>query len=117
MTCLVAACFAASFHVIPLVVFSANGSITSETPTEVRPACTLSHQRILKSSSVPSFHLGMWLGSQPHTAIIAVWHFMLTVGQYVIISWDVKCFPEFYFEGTSHAFWCYLSVPQPEIYV
>ena len=37
-------------------------------------------------------------GSQPHTAIIAVWHFILTDSQYVVVSWDVKHFPEFYFE-------------------
>ena len=38
-------------------------------------------------------------GSQPHTAIIAVWHFIPTFGQYVIISRSVEHFPEFYFEG------------------
>ena len=56
-------------------------------------------------------------GSQPLTAIITIWHFILAIGQYVIISGSVERLPEFDFEGMSHAFWCYLSVPQPEIYV
>ena len=43
-------------------------------------------------------------GSQLHTAIIAVWHFILTISQYIVISWDVKHFPELNFEGISHAF-------------
>ena len=67
MACLVAARFAASFHIIPLVVFStchlANSLITSEMHSEVRPVCTLSHWRILTSSSVPSFHLGHVVGA------------------------------------------------------
>ena len=70
MTCLAAARFAASFHIIPLVVFStchlANGSITSETHSEVRPACMLSHWRIFASLSVPSFHLGHAVGALNH---------------------------------------------------
>ena len=56
-------------------------------------------------------------GSQLHTAIIAVWQFILVVHQYIICSWSTEHFPESDLEGTSHAFWCYLSVPQPEIYV
>ena len=40
-----------------------------------------------------------------------------TIGQYIVISWDIEHFPELDFEGTSHAFWCYLLVPQPEIYI
>ena len=56
-------------------------------------------------------------GSQLHTTLITVWHFIPTVSQYVVVSWDIEHFPEFNFEGMSHAFWCYLSVPQPEIYV
>ena len=56
-------------------------------------------------------------GSQLHTAIIAVWYFILIVGQYVVISGGTNHLPEFDLKGTSHAFWCYLSVPQPEIYV
>ena len=56
-------------------------------------------------------------GSQLHTAIIAVWHFILTNGQYVIIAGDVERLPEFDFKGMSHAFWCYLLVPQSEIYI
>ena len=119
MTCLSAAHFAASFHIMPVMAFSAHGlansSITSETHSEVRPACMLSHWRTFASLSVPSFHSEHVVGAQLHTANIAVWHFTLTISQYVVVSWDVECFPEFYFEGMSHAFWCYLSVPQPEI--
>ena len=67
MTCLAAAHFAAFFHIILFVVFSAchlaNGLITSETHSEVRPACMLSHWRILMSSSVPSFHWGHVVGT------------------------------------------------------
>ena len=57
-----------------------------------------------------------WI-SQLHTAIIAVWHFVLTLGQYIIVSGSVECLPELDLKGTSLAYWCYLSVPQPEIYV
>ena len=56
-------------------------------------------------------------GSQPHTAIIAVWLFILIVRQYIVCSSSAEHFPESDFKGTSHAFWCYLSVPQPEIYI
>ena len=56
-------------------------------------------------------------GSQPHTAIIAVWQFILIVRQYIVCSGSAERFPESDFKGTSHAFWCYLSVPQPEIYI
>ena len=70
MTCLVAAHFAALFCIILLVVFSAcclaNSSITSETHSEVRPACTLSHWKIFASLSVPSFHLGPAVGALNH---------------------------------------------------
>ena len=70
MTCLVAACFAASFHIVPFVVFSAchlaNGSITSVTHSEVRPVCTLSHWRIFTSSFVASFHLQHAVGALNH---------------------------------------------------
>ena len=55
--------------------------------------------------------------SQPHTATIAVWHFELTLSQYIVISRSAECLPEFDFKGMSHAFWCYLSVPQPEVYI
>ena len=55
--------------------------------------------------------------SQSHTAIIAVWHFIVTKGQYVIVPGSVKCLPEFYFKGMSHSFGCYLLVPQPEMYI
>ena len=55
--------------------------------------------------------------SQLHTAIVAIWHFILIVSQYVITSWSTECLPEFNFKGMGHAFWCYLLVPQPEIYI
>ena len=62
MTGLMAACLAASFHVLPVIVFSdhrlANGSMTSVRHSEVRPAFLLSQWRTAMSSSVPSFHLG-----------------------------------------------------------
>ena len=67
MTCLVAARFAALFHVLPRIVFSnrhlVNSSMTSETHSEVRPACLLSQWRTVISSSVPSFHLGHAVGA------------------------------------------------------
>ena len=70
MTCLVAARFAASFHIMPLIAFSnhhlANGLMTSETHSEVRPACSLSHWRTFTSSSVPSFHSGHAVGALNH---------------------------------------------------
>ena len=47
-------------------------------------------------------------GSQPHTAIIAVWHFILIVCQYIVCSGSAERYPELDFKGTSHAFWCYL---------
>ena len=76
MTCLAAACLAASFHIIPVVVFSdchlANGSITSVTHSEVRPAFFLSQWRTAMSYPFIPFRTCSW-GSQPHTAIIAVW--------------------------------------------
>ena len=68
--CLVAVHFAASFHVILFVVFLAchlaNGSITSETHSEVRSAWMLSHWRTLTSLSVPSFHSGHAVGAHNH---------------------------------------------------
>ena len=67
MTCLIAAYFAALFHVVRVMAFSAcylaNGSITSETHSEVRPVCTLSHWRIFASLSIPSFHSGHVVGA------------------------------------------------------
>ena len=67
MTCLSAAHIAASFHIMPVMAFSAhclaNDSITSETHSEVRPACMLSHWRICSSSFVPSFYLGHAVGA------------------------------------------------------
>ena len=70
VTCLTAARLAASFHVLPVMVFSnhllANGSITSVTHSEVNPAFLLSQWRIISSSSVPSFHLGHAVGALNH---------------------------------------------------
>ena len=70
MTCLAAAHFAASFHIVPAMAFSThhlvNSSITSETHSEVRPVCMLSHWRTFASSSVPSFHLGHVVGALNH---------------------------------------------------
>ena len=57
-----AAHLAASFYIVPFMVFSicclVNGSITSEVHSEVRPAWMLSHWRILTLLSVPLFHSG-----------------------------------------------------------
>ena len=70
VTCLAAACFAASFHVLPKMAFSnhllVNGSITSVTHSEVSPAFLLSQWRTFPSSSVPSFHLGHVVGALNH---------------------------------------------------
>ena len=67
MTCLLAAWFAASFHVVLVMVFSThhleNSLSTSETHSEVKPACMLSHWRIFTSLSVPSFHSGHVIGA------------------------------------------------------
>ena len=67
MTCLAAARFSASFHVVPMVVFSdhclANGSITSVMHSEVRPAFLLSQWRTAMSLSVPLFHLEHAVGA------------------------------------------------------
>ena len=56
VTCLRAACFAASFHILPEMAFSnrllANGSITSVTHSEVSLAFLLSQWRTFSSSSV-----------------------------------------------------------------
>ena len=66
-TCLVAACLAALFHVLPDMVFSAhhlaNGLITSAMHSEVSPAFWLSQWRTFSSSSVPSFHSGHAVGA------------------------------------------------------
>ena len=70
VTCLAAACFPASFHVWPEMVFSnhllVNGSITSVTHSEVSPAFLLSQWRTFSSSSIPSFHLGHAVGALNH---------------------------------------------------
>ena len=60
-------CLAASFHVLPVMVFSncllVNGSITSVMHSEVRPAFLLSQWRTFLSSSVPLFHSGHAVGA------------------------------------------------------
>ena len=70
VTCLTAAHLAASFHILPVMVCSnrllANGSITSVTHSEVRPAFLLSQWRTVMSLSVPSFHLGHAVGAPNH---------------------------------------------------
>ena len=69
VTCLAAAHFADSFHVLPEMAFSdyllANGSITSVTHSEVSPAFLLSQWK-RSSSSVPSFHSGHVVGALNH---------------------------------------------------
>ena len=66
-TCLVAACLAALFHVLPDMAFSnchlVNGLITSVMHSEVSPAFWLSQWRIFSSSSVPSVHSGHAVGA------------------------------------------------------
>ena len=70
VTCLTAARLAASFHVLPDMVFSdcllVNGSITSVTHSEVSPAFWLSQWRTFSSSSVPLFHSGHEVGALNH---------------------------------------------------
>ena len=67
MTCLTAACLAASFHVLPDMVFSdrllVNSLITSVMHSEVSPAFWLSQWRTFSSSSIPSFHSGHAVGA------------------------------------------------------
>ena len=67
VTCLAAAHLAASFHVLPVMVFSncllANGSITSVTHSEVSPAFLLSQWKSFSSSSIPLFHSGHAVGA------------------------------------------------------
>ena len=78
MTCLTAAHLAASFHVLPVIAFSnchlANSSMTSVMHSEVRPAFfaePMEDYDILVHPFIP-FRTCGW-GSQPHTAIIAIW--------------------------------------------
>ena len=65
-----AVCLAASFHVVPVIAFSdchlANGSMTSVTHSEVRPAFLLSQWRTAMSLSFPLFHLGHAVGALNH---------------------------------------------------
>ena len=103
ITCLAAARFAASFHVVPVVVFSdrrlANDSITSVTHSEVRPAVLLSQWRIVISSLVPSFHSGHAVGAlnriQPsllfgslYWCSVSIWYVLgvLNVSQNLILK-------------------------------
>ena len=69
-TYLVAACLAASFHVLPDMAFSncrlANSSITSVMHSEVSLAFWLSQWRIFSSSSIPSVHSGHVVGALNH---------------------------------------------------
>ena len=69
-TCLAAACLAALFHALPVMVFSnhllANGSIASVMHSEVSPAFLLSQWRTFSSSSIPLFHLGHAVGALNH---------------------------------------------------
>ena len=121
-TCLVAARLAASFHVLPDMAFSnrclANGSITSATHSEVSPAFWLSQWRIFSSSSVPSVHSGHAVGAlnriQPSLLFGSLYRLSVSISY---VSGSTEHFPESDFKGMSHAFWCYLLVPQPEIYV
>ena len=119
-TCLVAARLAASFHVLPDMAFSdchlENSSITSAMHSEVSPVFEPVEDFFIILHPFGPFGTCGW-GSQPHTAIIAVWQFILIFCQYIVHSSSAECFPELDFKGMSHAFWCYLSVPQPEIYV
>ena len=66
-TCLVAACLAALFHVLPDMAFSdqhlVNGSITSAMHSEVSPVFWLSQWRTFSSSSIPSVHSGHAVGA------------------------------------------------------
>ena len=67
VTCLAAACFAASFHILPEMAFSnhllANSSITPVIHSEVSPAFLLSQWGTFSSSSVPLFHSGHAVGA------------------------------------------------------
>ena len=121
MACLSAACFAALFHIMPVMVFSAHCLVDRAITSEIHSDEASIFAEPMEDCDIlicPFVLFGTcsW-GSQPHTAIITVWHFILIVGQYVITSGSTECLPEFNFKGTSHAFWCYLSVPQPKIYI
>ena len=63
-------CLAASFHILPEMVFSnhllANSSITSVMHSEVSPAFLLSQWRTFSSSSIPLFHSGHAVGALNH---------------------------------------------------
>ena len=85
MTCLMAACLAASFHVLPMIAFFnrhlANGLMTSVTHSEVRPAFLLSQWRTAMSLSVPSFHSGHAVGAlnciQPSLLFGSLWRLFI----------------------------------------
>ena len=97
MTCLVAAHFAASFHIVINSIFqllfgkqldSLWNTLRGKASMLAEP---LEDFYILICPFVP-FGTCSW-GSQLHTAIITVWHFILIVGQYVMTSWGTECFP------------------------
>ena len=96
MTCLVAARFAALFHVAPMVTFSdrhlVNGSITSVMHSEVRPAFLLSQWRIMTSSSIPSFHLGHAVGAlnciQPSLLFGNLYWFSVSISYVPVMRMD-----------------------------
>ena len=121
-TCLTAACLAASFHVLPDMAFSdrclANGSITSVTHSEVSPVFWLSQQMTFSSSSVPSFHSGHVVGAlnriQPSLLFGSLYWLSISIS-YVPGVLNVS--KNLILKAWAMPFWCYLLVPQPEIYV
>ena len=120
-TCLTAAHLAASFHILPDMAFSnrhlVNSSITSAMHSEVSPAFWLSQWRTFSSSSVPSFHSGHAVGALNCIQPSLLFGILCQLSVSISCSGSTEHFPESDFEGRSHAFWCYLLVPQPGIYV
>ena len=113
MTCLAAAHFAALLHVVDSIFRSSSGKWFNDLWDTLRGGASLFAEPvedfyILVNPFIP-FGTCSW-GSQLHTAVIAVWYFILIVSQYVIHSRSTKCLPESDSEGMSHAFWCYLLV-------
>ena len=113
-------CLAALFHVLPVMAFSdrllVNSSITSVTHLEVSPAFLVSQWRTFSSSSIPLFHLGHAVGAlnciQPS----------LLFGTLYWLSVSISYIPGALNNSQNlilkaQAIWCYLSVPQPEIYI
>ena len=92
MTCLAAACFAASFHVAPVVAFSdrclVNGSITSVMHSEVRPAFLLSHGGLWHPRPSPHSIWDMWLGlstTYSHHCCLVIYTDFQSV--YLLVYW------------------------------